>query len=144
VFKSNYDALLNLVGNHGVNFVIERYAIIDQFREKNPKMQVVGMSCPTRYAAMHVATLREQGLNLPGIINIVVAHRKMPVERQQAIGRILDRATKDVGLKEIQQLSDMRSPVFDNINAQQFYQTRINTLKTLRKQYTNQIQDSRN
>jgi tripartite-type tricarboxylate transporter receptor subunit TctC len=143
LFKSNYDALINLLGNHGVNFAIERYAVVEQFREKNPKIQVVGMSCPTRYAAMHVATLREQGLNLPGVVNIVMAHQKMPADRQQAIGRILDQATKDVGLKEIQHLSDMRSPVFDNVNAQQFYQTRINALKTLRKQYVKQIQASR-
>jgi hypothetical protein len=72
-----------------------------------------------------------------------MAHQKMPADRQQAIGRVLDQATKDVGLKEIQHLSDMRSPVFDSVSAQQFYQTRINALKTLRKQYSKQIQASR-
>jgi tripartite-type tricarboxylate transporter receptor subunit TctC len=144
LFKSNYDALVNLVGNHGVNFAIERYAVVDQFREKNPRIKAVAMSCPTRYAATHVATLKEQGLNIPGVINIVMAHRTMPADRQLAVGRILDQATRDVGLKEIQHLSDMRSPVFDGVSAQQFYRSRIDTLKFLRKRYSKQIQDNRN
>jgi tripartite-type tricarboxylate transporter receptor subunit TctC len=144
LFKSNYDALINLVGNHGVNFAVERYAVVDQFRERNPNIQVVGMSCPARYAAMNVPTLREQGLNLPGVINIVMAHRQMPAQQQTVLARILDQATRDVGLQEIQQLSDMRSPVFDNVTTQQFYNSRIDALKTLRKRYSKQIQDSRN
>lgn len=143
LFKSNYDALVNLVGNHGVNFAIERYAIVDQFREKNPNIHVVGMSCPTRYAAMNVPTLKEQGLNLPGVINIVMANNQMPQQRKTAVAQILDQATKDVGLKEIQHLSDMRSPVFDGVSAQQFYKSRIDSLKSLRKRYSKQIQDSR-
>ena len=143
LFKSNYDALVNLVGNHGVNFAIERYSIVDQFREKNPNIKVMGMSCPTRYDNMNVATLKEQGVNLPGVINIVMAHQSMPAEKQAAVGRILDQATKDVGLKEIQHLSDMRSPVFDGVSAQQFYRSRIESLKTLRKLYSKQIQDAR-
>jgi tripartite-type tricarboxylate transporter receptor subunit TctC len=142
-FKSNYDALINLMGNHGVNFVIERYAVVKQFQDRNTNIQVVGMSCPTRYSAMHVPTLREQGLNLPGVINIVMANRNMPAQRQAAIGRILDQATRDVGLQEIQQLSDMRSPVFDGVSVQQFYRSRIDSLKNLRKRYSKQIQDSR-
>ena len=143
LFKSNYDALVNLVGNHGVNFAIERYAVVSQFQERNPNIQVVGMSCPTRYAAMHVATLKEQGLNLPGVINIVMANQAMPAQRQAAVARILDQATRDVGLQEIQHLSDMRSPIFDGVSTQQFYRSRINALKTLRKRYVKQIQDSR-
>ena len=92
---------------------------------------------------MNVATLKEQGVNLPGVINIVMAHQSMPAEKQAAVGRILDQATKDVGLKEIQHLSDMRSPVFDGVSAQQFYRSRIESLKTLRKLYSKQIQDAR-
>lgn len=143
MFKSNYDALINLVGNHGVNFAIERYAVVDQFREKNPNIRVVGMSCPTRYAAMNIPTLREQGYNLPGVINIVMANQAMPLHRKVQISQILDQATKDVGLQEIQHSSDMRSPVFDGVSTQQFYKTRIEALKTLRKRYSKQIQQSR-
>jgi len=143
LFKSNYDALVNLVGNHGVNFAIERYSIVDQFREKNPNIRVVGMSCPARYDNMGIATLKEQGLNLPGVINIVMANRAMTADRQAAIGHILDQATKDVGLKEIQHLSDMRSPIFDGVGTQKFYQSRIDALKMLRKRYSKQIQDAR-
>lgn len=140
LFKSNYDALINLVGDHGVNFAIERYAVVDQFRERNPNIRVIGMSCPTRYAAMNIATLKEQGLSVPGVINIVMASRDMLPARQQKIGQILDRATLDVGLIEIQHLSDMRSPVFDGVSAQQFYRTRTDALKSLRKRYSQQIQ----
>lgn len=143
MFKSNYDALINLVGNHGVNFAIERYAVVDQFREKNPNIRVVGMSCPTRYAAMNIPTLREQGYNLPGVINIVMANQAMPQARKAQVSQILDQATKDVGLQEIQHSSDMRSPVFDGVSAQQFYKTRIDALKSLRKRYSKQIQQSR-
>jgi tripartite-type tricarboxylate transporter receptor subunit TctC len=143
LFKSNYDALINLVGNHGVNFAIERYAVVDQFREKNNKIQVLGMSCPTRYDNHKIATLKEQGINIPGVINIVMANQAMSVERRNQIGLILDRATREIGLKEIQHLSDMRSPIFDNISAQNFYNSRISALKFLRARYSKQIQDAR-
>lgn len=143
LFKSNYDALVNLVGNHGVNFAVERYSVIDQFRSKNQNINVVGMSCPKRYAAQHVATLKEQGLNLPGVINIVMSNSQMAEKKRLEVGRILDQATKDVGLEEIQHLSDMRSPIFDKVSTEQFYQSRISSLKTLRKRYSKQIQESR-
>jgi hypothetical protein len=144
LFKSNNDALVNLVGNNGVNFVIERYSLVSQFREKNPNIRAVAMSCPTRYDAMHVATLREQELNLPGIINIVMANRDMDQQIQKEIAQILDNATKKVGLHDIQMLSDMRSPIFDGVSTQEFYQSRISALKNLRKVYRKQIESDRN
>jgi tripartite-type tricarboxylate transporter receptor subunit TctC len=143
LFKSNYDALVNLVGDHGVNFAIERYAVVDQFRQKNHKISVLGMSCPIRYDNHKIATLKEQGINIPGVINIVMANKGMSAQRRNQIGAILDQSTKDVGLKEIQHLSDMRSPVFDGVSTQNFYNSRITALKLLRKRYAKQIQDSR-
>lgn len=143
LFKSNYDALVNLIGNHGVNFGIERLAVIEQFKDKNTNIHVVGMSCPKRYANLQIPTLKEQGFDLPGVINIVMANAQMPPNKKAELGRILDQATKDVGLAEIQHLSDMRSPIFDNASTENFYQSRISALKTLRKRYSKQIQQSR-
>jgi hypothetical protein len=72
-----------------------------------------------------------------------MANSQMPDKKKTELGRILDQATKDVGLEEIQNLSDMRSPIFDKVSAEQFYHSRITSLKALRKRYSKQIQESR-
>jgi tripartite-type tricarboxylate transporter receptor subunit TctC len=140
VFKSNYDAAVNMVGNNGVNFVIERVLVQEQFQKINPKITALAMSCPTRHSAdPTLRTLKEQGINVPSVFNIVMANRNMPEQKSVELGKILDQATKDVGLTEIQRLSDMRSSVFDNIDVRNFYSQRISEIKYLRNKYRKQI-----
>ena len=144
VFKSNYDAVVNMAGNNGINFAIERISVVKQFEKINPKIKAVAVSCPTRYATdPELKTLKEQGIQVPSVFNIVMANHAMPEHKRIGIGKILDQATKSVGLAEIQQLSDMRSSVFDNVDVTEFYNQRIASIRYLRNKYRNRINQSK-
>jgi len=141
LFKSNYDAVINLVGGHGVNFVIERPSVLREFQSRTPDLRIIGVSCGERHPDIPtVPTLAEQGLSLPAVFNIVVANTGMTPERRREIGTILDQATAAVGKDEIRRMSDFVSPVFDRkITAQQFYDSRISAIKKLRAKYRSDL-----
>jgi tripartite-type tricarboxylate transporter receptor subunit TctC len=141
VFKSNNDALLNMAGNNGVEFVIDKYEAVEALQTKNSKMRMVAASCPVRLPqAPQVPTLKELGLPAPYIFNIVIAHRDMPAARRGAIGLILDQATVKIGADEMFRLSAVRVPVFAGISADQFYQNSIKNVQLLQKKFKNQIE----
>jgi len=135
-YRSNYDATVAMVGNQGINFGIERLNVVNQFKEKNPKISVLAMSCPFRYdEAPAVATLKEQGIVAPYVFNTIVAHKDMSTEKATELGKILDQATLTVGEKEIKKISDMRPSVFDKVSAVDFTQERLAIVKLLRNKY---------
>ena len=141
LFKSNYDAVINLVGGHGVNFVVERPSVLREFQPRTPDLRIIGVSCSERHPEIPaVPTLAEQGLFLPSVFNIVVANASMSPNRRQEIGKILDKATVVVGKDEIRRMSDFVSPVFaGKITAQQFYDSRISIVKKLRAKYHSEL-----
>lgn len=135
-FKSNYDAMLSMVGGHGVNFNLERISVIQGFKEKNSNLQMLAMSCPVRHQdAPKIKTLKEYGINAPYVFNTLVAHKKMNSQKANDIARVLDQATLQIGSDEIRKLSDFRPSIFDNVSAEEFHKTRIFTVKSLRQQY---------
>lgn len=140
LFKSNYDALVNMAGNNGVEFVIDKYEGFEALRTRNPKMTMVAASCPTRLAqAPAIKTIKELGIDAPYIFNITVAHKDMDSVRRQAIGAILTNATKKIGAEEIYRLSAMRPPVFDNITVEDFYNQSIQGVQKLQIKYKDQL-----
>jgi tripartite-type tricarboxylate transporter receptor subunit TctC len=140
LFKSNYDALVNMAGDNGVEFVIDKYEGYQSLRTRNPKMTMIAASCPTRLAQEpKVKTLKELGINAPYIFNITMAHKDMNTVRRQAIGAILSNATKKVGAEEIYRLSAMRPPVFDNITVEDFYNQSIQGVQKLQIKYKDQL-----
>ena len=144
IFKSNNDALINMTGDNGVEFVIDKYEGYKSLQTKNPKMQMVAASCPTRLPQEpKIKTLKEMGVNAPYIFNITIAHRQMQEGRRKAIGIILSDATQRVGEKEIYNLSAMRPPQFDNITAEEFYTSSVKQVKTLQNKYRDKINSSR-
>ena len=143
-FKSNFDSMMAMVGGHGINFNLERVSVIEQFKEKNPNLKILGLSCSVRHPdAPAVKTLKEQGIVAPSVFNVIVAHRQMPRDRAGELGAILDQATLTVGADEIQRLSDFRPGVFDKMSAEDFYRSRIATIKQLRQQHRQAIDESR-
>jgi tripartite-type tricarboxylate transporter receptor subunit TctC len=144
LFKSNNDALTNLAGNNGVNFVIERHQQVHQLKKINQNVQTVAMSCPYRYIDNSIPTLNELGIAVPGVINLIVAHNDMPASKQQNITRILNAATQVIGKEQFKNLSDMSNPVFKNQTAQAFYTDKFTLLRNLRQRYKNQLVDNRN
>jgi tripartite-type tricarboxylate transporter receptor subunit TctC len=144
VFKSNNDALVNMAGNNGVEFVVDKYEAYESLKTKNPKMEMIAASCPSRLPqAPNVKTLKQQGINAPYVFNIAIANKEMSNARRVAIGNILDAATARVGEAEIFKLSAMRPPQFDGITADQFYQQSVVLVRNLQSKYRKQIESSK-
>ena len=144
VFRSNNDALVNMAGDNGVEFVIDKYEGYESLRTKNSKMQMVAASCPARLPQEpKIKTLKEQGIDAPYIFNIVMASKDMPEGRRKAIGLILDQATLKVGKDEIFKLSAQRPPIFDGVTTEQFYEKSISLVRNLQSKYRKQIEDAK-
>lgn len=143
VFRSNNDALVNMAGNNGIEFVIDKYEGYESLRNKNPKMQMIAASCPTRLPQEpKIKTLKEMGIDAPYIFNIAVAHHSMNEARRKAIGIILTKATNKIGEEEIFKLSAMRPPQFENIGIEEFYKKSTDQIKRLQSKYRKQIENS--
>jgi len=141
VFKANNDALINMVGNNGVEFVIDKYEAYESLRTKNPKMQMVAASCPTRLPqAPNVKTLKQVGVDAPFVFNIIIAHKDMQEGRRKALSIILNDATLAVGSDTIFRLSAMRPPIFDNVSVEDFYNNSVNQVKRLQNKYRSKIE----
>lgn len=144
VFKANFDAVVNMVGDNGVNMALESINTYNQFKEKQPKLQMLGFNCATRSEqAPELKTLREQGINAPMIFNITMANRAMPEEKRREIGRILEAATKSIGPKEYADVAGLYPPVFRGVSAEDFAQRRIGLQKELVKRFEKEIEASK-
>lgn len=142
VFRSNNEALVNMAGNNGVNFVIDKIdrQNFEALRQRSPALNVVAASCPSRLPDFpQIPTLKEQGYNTPFIFNITVAHVEMPPAMRQQLGGILTDATLQVGAEEIYRLSGMRPPVFDQVSVDKFFHQSTDLVGTLLTRYQNQI-----
>lgn len=139
-FKSNYDALILMAGDGSINMVVDRVNSYHQLKEKRPGLRILAMSCPTRHPdEPNIKTLAEQGIIAPYVFNITMAHKNMDTSRRTELGQILQDATRAVGAKEIQKLSDMTPPVFNNVNIQTYYQNSVNTVKSLIRKHQSKI-----
>lgn len=140
VFKSNNDALVNMTGNNGVNFVIDKVDNFETFKQKNPTLNILAASCPSKLPGFpNVKTLKEQGFTAPYIFNITVAHRDMPLSTRERIGKILNDATIQVGEAEIYRLSGMKPPVFSRVPVDQYFKQSVDLVGTLLTRYEQHI-----
>lgn len=139
-FKSNMDALLLMTGDGSVNMVVERVANYQQMKARNPKLQMLAMSCSKRHPDLPaVKTLSEQGITAPTVFNIVIANRAMQPWRQDEIARILTQATSQIGQATVQSLSDMRPSQFDNVPVTVYYNKHVRLLEQLLYRHRNNI-----
>lgn len=139
-FKSNFDALILLVSDQSINMVLERVSNYLQYKEKNPHIKVLGMSCPRRHPDLpEIPTLSEQGMFTPYVFNVTVAHISMTQSKRQKIAKVLDAATKTVGAQEIFRLSDMYPPIFSGQSTKNYYQSRFNFMKNMLEKHKDAI-----
>lgn len=139
-FKSNFDALVLMISDQSINLVLERVASYLQYREKNPRMTVLGMSCPQRHPDLpDVSTLAEQKINTPYVFNITMAHVGMPESKRRKLATILNNATLSVGAAEIFRLSDMTPPVFANQSIEDYYQARFDHMRSMLQKHQKEI-----
>jgi hypothetical protein len=140
VFRSNNDALINMAGNHGINFVIDRYEAYAAMKQKNTNLKLVAASCPTRIPQEpNLPTFKEIGIDAPYVFNTVVAKKDMPAARRLVIGKILKEATQQVGKQTVFDLSAMRPPQFYNIEVEQFHNQSVSIIEKLQLKFREKI-----
>ena len=139
-FRSNFDALVLMVGDNSINMVLDRVSNYQQFKEKNPRLGMLAMSCPSRHPDQsQIRTLKEQGIVSPYVFNITIAHKNMDPIKRSEISKILQEATVKVGKTEIQRMSDMNPPIFDKIDLMSYYQNSISIVRTLLQKHQQHI-----
>lgn len=144
VFKSNFDAIVNMAGNNGVNMALESINTYHQFKEKQPNLQMLGLNCPIRNKSTpKLKTLQEQGVRAPTIFNMVMANKAMPIEKRKEISAILDQAVMAIGATELEEAGGYYPPIFQNVKIEDFAHSRISNMKELVAKYQVNI-DSQN
>jgi tripartite-type tricarboxylate transporter receptor subunit TctC len=139
-FKSNYDAVINMAGSNGVTFAIDTLAAFENFQSRNAQLRMLAVSCSKRLPDYpNIKTLKEQGIEAPSVVNIVIANVAMPADRRQQLAQILEQATDQVGESEIQRLSGFSPPQFDRVSAQAHFTKSIELISRLRNQFKREI-----
>ena len=140
VFKSSNESLLNMVGNNGVTFTVDRAENFETFKPKNNKLAIIAMSCPQRHPAYpEIRTLREQGYEHPYVFNTVMAHRDMDPKKRAEIAEILTAATRAVGADWILKSSGFVPPQFKGQTARQHLDASVELISKLRAKYAKEI-----
>jgi hypothetical protein len=144
VYKSNYDAFINMVADSSINFIFERVKNYESFKDKNKNMHMLAMSCPTRHPqAAAIKTLHEYGIDSPFIWQQIVTSKNMSEAKVNELNGIFSLATKTIGLKKIQELSDQTPPIFNEISSSTHYQQSLLKLKAYRAKFKNKIEASK-
>jgi tripartite-type tricarboxylate transporter receptor subunit TctC len=139
-FKSNFDAVVNMVGNNGVNFGIDTFEAYENFQDKNPRLRMLAVNCGNRLSSHpRVRTLAEQGISAPAILNIVVARTEMPVAKRKRLAQILEQATAQIGRDEIERMSGFVPPQFYKVTAQEHFTKSTDLIRQLRKRFQKEI-----
>ncbi len=146
VYKSNYDALVNMAGGQPINFLLERPANYRIFKEKNPNLQILGINCNKRSPLYpDVKTVKEQGFETPTIFFATVANVKMPAEKRKEITVILEQAQDKLGAQYFMETADMSPPQFGTPKqtAEDFFVNKVLQMKVLTHRYEKQINDAK-
>ena len=146
VFKSNFDALVNMTGSNDINFVLERVQNFKNFREKNPRLQILGINCSRRNIEMPaIRTLKEQGVETPTIFFAILANNKMPESKRKEISVILESAQKQVGNQFLTDSADLFAPQFARppIPVEEFFDRKVSQMHYLTTKYKEQINSAR-
>jgi len=139
-FKSNFDAVVNMVGNNGVNFAIDTPEAFENFRAKNPQLRMLAVSCGNRLASHPgVRTLAESGIPAPAILNIVVARTEMSDAKRKRLAQILEQATAQIGRDEIARMSGFVPPQFYKVTALEHFTKSTDLIRQLRIRFQKEI-----
>jgi tripartite-type tricarboxylate transporter receptor subunit TctC len=146
VYKANFDALVAMAGQNEINFVIERINNFNNFKTRNPKLQVLGINCPTRNPLMpQVKTLKEQGFDSPTIFFAILANVKMPEQKRKEISKILQDAQAQLGEKYFADLADLVPPQFGKppVSVEEFFGKRTGQMHYFTHKYKDKIDFSK-
>jgi tripartite-type tricarboxylate transporter receptor subunit TctC len=144
VYKSNFDALMNMASGLDINFVIETVANYRTYKAKNPNLQLLGINCPNRVKSMpEIKTVKEQGFNTPSIFFGTVASVKMPAEKRKEIIKILNDAT--IKTRADLEAVDIIAPQFFNppMDPVDFMEQRWLLMRVLTHKFSQEINSAR-
>ena len=141
VYRSNADALIQMVADdNSVNMAVDRVVNYKQLVDKNPKIQVLGVSCSERHPELlQVKTLTEQNIIAPYIFHFTMASKEMPKETQEAIAAIFQQATLSLDKGKLFELGDFISPIFHKQDSKTHYNDSVSLLKSFREKYKEEI-----
>lgn len=143
-FKSNFDAVVNMVGNNGVNFGIDTPDAYENFRDKNTQLKMLAVSCGNRLSSHpSVRTVAEQGIPAPAVLNIVIARTEMSETKRKRIGQILEQATAQIGRNEIERMSGFVPPQFYKVSAQEHFTKSTELIRQLRIRFQKEIANTK-
>jgi len=133
VFKSNFEALVEMTANNTVNLVIEQVKNYEEFKVRNSKLQILGMSCSVRMGDNpQIKTLKEQGINAPLIFTGVVSSKYMNPILRTDIENIFEQSIKIIGRENLESKS-LIGPTFSNhsssVELQELINQNINLLE---------------
>lgn len=144
VYKSNYDALVQMTSDNSINFLLERVKNVKQFKEKNPRIGMLAASCPTRHPdAPNVKSLPEYGLDAVYVFQFIMAHKDMDPVRRKEVTAIFEQATKDLGDAKMRELSDLVGVQFmgvKGLTSEQHIEKSFDKVRKLRNKFTPQIE----
>ena len=144
IFKSNTDALINMVGNNGVNMAIDKIEGYAAFKSKNDSLQVLAVSCPSRVSVMpEVKTLKEQGINVPSVFNIIVANKSMNNDKRAKIRSVLISAAERIGVDSFMKLSGTIPPQFVSTSQDEYYTKSLAIFEELAVRYEKAIENAK-
>jgi tripartite-type tricarboxylate transporter receptor subunit TctC len=140
VFKSNFDALTLMTADNSINLVIETPRHYLDFKQKNPRLQALGITCSTRNPKLpDIKTLKEQGYQTPTIWTDIVANTKMPAEKRNELGKILDQALINMGQQQIFDMIDFSVPIFQKISTSQHFKSSIQQSNYFKQKFLNKL-----
>jgi hypothetical protein len=139
-FKSNFDAVVNMAGDNGVNFGIDTADAFENFRIKNPRLRMLAVSCSSRLSAYpKVPTLAEQGIRAPAVLNVVMARVEMSETKRKRLADVLEQATARIGRDEIERVSGFIPPQFYKVTAQEHFTKSTDLIQQLRTRFQKEI-----
>jgi tripartite-type tricarboxylate transporter receptor subunit TctC len=144
IFKSNTDALINMVGNNGVNMAIDKIEGFASFKPRNDNLQVLAVSCPNRMTAIPgVKTLKEQGINSPFVFNILIANKYMDDDKRTKIRAVLTLAAERMGADTFMKLSGLIPPQFNRMSQDEYYVKSLSIFEVLTVRYEKAIENAK-
>jgi hypothetical protein len=142
-YKTNGEAVFAMMQGD-VNLTLDRISVYHGYQKKFPQVQLVAMTCSQRHHdAPTLPTLREMGINVPPIFNVVVASKDMDTMRRKEIKRIFEYATNNIGQQRLSELGDHIPAVFQGIDSETYYYLMVSRHQQLRQRWQDAVNSVR-
>lgn len=142
-YKTNGEAVLAMMQGD-VNLTLDRVSVYQSYREKFPNIKLIAMTCGSRHpTAPGLKTLREQGIDVPPIFNVIMASAEMSTDKVNFIRETFEQATKNLGQDQLMLLGDHIPAVFTNIDSATYYRTMVRRHENLRQKWRVEVNAAR-